>query len=366
MRKRHNWGVETPITRLRQALVEKDLPAILVSDPVNVGYLTGFTGSFGYALITPDGGRFLTDSRYTVQAADEVNDLEVATFGTPKSGIDFILDHIQALNLTRVGFEPSVTYGTWESWRDRLSPIELVPAGDLVGPLRLIKSPEEVTLIRAACHLADACFAHISRLIQPGAVEYDIGLEIEFYFRRHGASLAFDPIVVSGPNSAKPHGKPGERKLAPGDFVTLDFGACLKGYNSDITRTLVVSPATDRHTEIYNRVLEAQVASIEALRPGANGRDIDVLAREILDRDGANLSRYFGHSLGHGLGRSVHDTGRLSVSADQPIAAGQVWTIEPGVYIEGWGGVRIEDDVLVTENGPEVLTHSPKELLALA
>lgn len=357
--------MDTPLAKLRRALAEKDLPAILVSDAIDVGYLTGFTGSFGYALVTPEGGAFLTDSRYTVQAGEQVRDLEVRTFGTPKSGADFLAEQVQALGVDRIAFQPSVAYGTWAQWAEKFAPVALVPGGDLLGPIRMVKSDDEIARIRAACRLADACFDHVVRLIQPGVAEYDIGLEIEFFFRRHGAGLAFEPIVVSGPNSAKPHGRPGERKLQSGDFVTMDFGATLDGYNSDITRTVVVGAATERHEALYARVLEAQVASIEALRPGANGRDADRLAREILDRDGADWSRHFGHSLGHGLGRNVHDPGRLSVSADQPIEVGQVWTVEPGVYLDGWGGLRIEDDVLVTADGPEVLTHSPKHLMVL-
>jgi Xaa-Pro aminopeptidase len=200
-------------------------------------------------------------------------------------------------------------------------------------------------------------------MIQPGVSEYDIGLEIEFFFRRSGAEVGFAPIVASGPNSARPHAHPTERKLAVGDFVTLDIGCKLDGYNSDMTRTFVVGEASDRHREIYDLVLKAEVECIEMLKPGANGRDVDGRAREILDEK--DLAKYFGHSLGHGLGRAVHDYGRLHISADQPIEVGQVWTVEPGVYIEGFGGVRIEDDVLVTENGPKILTHYPKDLRIL-
>jgi Xaa-Pro aminopeptidase len=200
-------------------------------------------------------------------------------------------------------------------------------------------------------------------MLQPGATEYDIGLEIEFFFRRNNADLAFAPIVVSGERSARPHGHPSEKRLESGDFVTMDFGAKLNGQCSDLTRTVVIGEATDRHRQVYAAVLEAELAGIAALKPGAKARDVDAIAREVLGK--AQLAEYFGHGLGHGLGSVVHDLGRLAPTSTDIIEVGQVWTVEPGVYIPGFGGVRIEDDVLVTESGPEVLTHTPKEFLVL-
>lgn len=353
------------LARARGKLAELDVPALLVSDIGNVQWLTGFTGSSGSVIVTPDGGAFLTDSRYAIQAKQQVTGIDAFTFATPTQYQDFLAGHVRRLGLKRLGFEDTVTVRTLGQWREALEEVEWVPTKDALQPFRMIKTPEELAKIRAACALADACFEHIQRMLRPGVAEYDIGLDIEFFFRRHGAKLAFPPIVVGGPNSAKPHGEPGDRPLQDEDFVTLDFGAMLDGYCSDMTRTVVIGKATGRHRLIYDRVLEAEVRCIEAMRPGANGKDVDRLAREILDRDGADLSQHFGHSLGHGLGKAVHDAGRLSVTADQPIEVGQVWTIEPGVYIDGFGGVRIEDDIVITETGCEVLTHSPKELLEL-
>lgn len=353
------------LARVRGKLAELDVPALLVSDIGNVQWLTGFTGSSGSVIVTAEGGAFLTDSRYAIQAKQQVTALEAFTYSTPTQYQDFLAEHVHRLGVKRLGFEDTVTVRTLGQWRAALAEVDWVATKDALQPFRMIKAPEELGKIRAACALADACFEHIQRMLRPGVAEYDIGLDIEFFFRRHGAKLAFPPIVVGGPNSAKPHGEPGDRPLQDGDFVTLDFGAMLDGYCSDMTRTVVIGQATDRHRLIYERVLEAEVRSIEAMRPGANGRDVDQLARDILDHEGADLSRHFGHSLGHGLGKAVHDAGRLSVTADQPIEVGQVWTIEPGVYIDGFGGVRIEDDIVITEGGCEVLTHSPKELLEL-
>lgn len=351
------------LDKLRERMESEGLPALLVSDVANVQWLTGFTGSFGMVLATASDAVFITDSRYTIQASEQVVGAEVVTFGSPKTAADTLAEQAKRLGLERLGFETSTPYSTWEQWSRALAPIELVPTTNLLDSLRIVKSDDEVRKIREACKLADACFQHVLRMIQPGAVEYDLGLEIEFFFRRHKAGIAFEPIVVSGANSARPHGRPSEKRLEPGDFLTLDFGASVEGYCSDITRTVVVGRATPRHRTIYEQVLKAQVAAIDALRPGANGKEVDALARTILDEE--NLSQYFGHGLGHGLGRAVHDVGRLSSNTDQPIEPGQVWTVEPGVYIEGFGGVRIEDDVLVTEGAPEVLTAAPKTLMEL-
>jgi Xaa-Pro aminopeptidase len=224
----------------------------------------------------------------------------------------------------------------------------------------MVKTSEEITKMRAACALADACYTHVLRMIQVGVTEYDIALDIEFYFRRHGAELAFSPIVVSGERSARPHGIPSEKKLEKGDFVTMDFGAKLDGYCSDLTRTVVVGEATDRHKDVYEAVLAAQMAAIEGIKPGMQTKDVDAIARELLAEK--DLAQFFGHGLGHGLGSVVHDVGRMGPSATDVVEKGQVWTMEPGVYIPGFGGVRIEDDVVVTETGCEVLTHSPKHL----
>ncbi|MBS1724617.1 MAG: aminopeptidase P family protein [Armatimonadetes bacterium] len=339
------------------------MPAILVSDITNVQWLTGFTGSSGFVLLTPAAGRFITDSRYTIQAGEEVKSLAVASYASPVKFTEFLSSNVTEMGIDQLAFEKTITYGTWDDWRKGVPTVEWIPAPEVIKPLRMVKTADEVEKIRKACELADACLGHVQRMLQPGVSEYDISLEIEFFFRRNGAEVGFAPIVASGPNSARPHARPSERKLESGDFVTLDIGAQLNGYNSDITRTFVIGKASDRHREVYDQVLKSQIASIEALRPGKTGVEVDGVARTILDEK--QLAQYFGHGLGHGLGKAVHDLGSLSTRSEDTIAPGQVWTIEPGVYIEGFGGVRIEDDVHVTTSGPEVLTHFPKELIEL-
>ena len=354
----------TNLHRFQTALREANTPAFLVSDLANVFWLTGFTGSYGLAVVTPEEGVLITDSRYTLQAREQCRDLEVRSFGSPTDAADFLKQQLDSLGITQTGFDENVvTIALHRKWTERLKGIELQAATDPIGTLRMIKTPDEVRRIRAACRLADACLEHLLTCIRPGVTENELLLEIELFFRRNGSIVAFAPTVASGERSARPHGGASDKPLEVGDFLTFDLGAKVEGYCSDITRTFVIGEASERHKEVYEQVLKAEVAGINALKPGANGREIDGLARQILDEKG--LAQYFRHGLGHGLGALVHDTGRLSASTDQKIEVGQVWTVEPGVYIEGFGGVRIEDDVLVTEEGVEILTSFPKALMVL-
>jgi Xaa-Pro aminopeptidase len=351
------------LQRLRNEMEKHGLNAMLVSDMASVNWLTGFTGTYGRALVTQSESVFITDSRYTLQAGEEVKNMPTAWFQTPVNGDDFLLEQIRRFGVTKLGFEGGVTTHTqWKQWTEKLG-VELIPAPDMFGDLRMVKTPEEIDKIRQACHVSDAAFTHIIRQIRPGVTENDLTMELEFHMRRQGAEVAFPSIVVSGERSARPHGKPSDKKLENGDFVTMDFGARVKNYNSDMTRTVVVGEATPRHKEVYEMVLEAQVEALHAIKPGVPVRDVDKLTRDILaTRD---LAKYFGHGLGHGLGALVHDSGRMSATSENVFAVNQVWTVEPGVYIPGFGGVRIEDDVVVTETGVEILNHSTKELLVL-
>ncbi len=354
----------TNVDRLQSAMRHRDIPAILVSDITNVQWLTGFSGSSGYVLLTQNDGVFITDSRYAIQAQVEVSDLETRWYTSATSLEEFLSEIATGMQIEALRFEDSISYAVASRWQREMSKFIWEPADDVIKSLRMIKTADEVARIKKACELADECLKHVSRMLQPGVSEFDIDLDIEFFFRRHGATASFSPIVASGPNSAKPHAHATDRKLENGDFVTLDLGAKLDGYCSDITRTFVIGAASDRHREIYEQVLLAQEASIAAIKPGVSGKSVDQVARDVLDQKG--LAQYFGHGLGHGLGRAVHDPGSLSLRSTDTIAAGQVWTVEPGVYIDGFGGVRIEDDVLVTETGVEILTAYPKGLLVMS
>ena len=352
------------LKRLQERMADKSVESLLVSEVTNVQWASGFTGSFGFVLTTPTQALFITDSRYGVQAKEEVKEMEVISFGSPQTATDVIGQQSAKLGLRTLGFEAAtVTYATYADWKEKLAPTEMVPISEVVETLRMVKSADEIEKMRQTCRLADSCFEHVIRMIQPGVAEIDIALDIEFYFRRNGAQLAFTPIVVSGVRSARPHGKPSDKKLERGDFVTMDFGANLDGYCSDLTRTVVVGEVSDRHREVYEAVLEAQLGALEAIKPGEVAGDVDRLSRRLLSNH--QLDQYFGHGLGHGLGKVVHDGGRMNSTSTTVLEPGQVWTVEPGVYIEGFGGVRIEDDVVVTETGIEILTHSPKELMVL-
>lgn len=353
----------TNLDRFRSsASFDRPHSAYAVSDTANRKWLTGFSGSFGIALVGSDFQVLLTDSRYTLQAAEQADGWDVRTYASPTKLEDFLAATLAEIGIEFLAFESAnTTYETFEKWSAALPGVTLEGADSLVAKLRMVKSPDELARVKAACRLADACFEHVLRLIRPGAVEFDIGLEIEFFFRRSGADLAFAPIVVSGERSARPHGRASEKVLQDGDLLTLDFGAELDGYCSDITRTVVVGSIGERHRKIYEAVLSSQEASLAMMRPGVPAREVDAEARRVM----GEYAEYFGHGLGHGLGSVVHDTGRLSATSEDVLEPGQVWTVEPGTYIPGFGGVRIEDDVVVTDAGIEILTHSPKQLMAL-
>ena len=356
----NNTILKTNVARLQEALAEAPFDVLHVTNIINCQWLSGFTGSSCSVFVTPTTAVFVTDSRYKVQSELEVEGMEVKWHQSPKSSEQMWDEVLALLGAKKVGFEDSQTVARLARTKELLPSYEWVQASDYIKPLRMRKTPDEVTKIKAACVLADKCYEHVLRMLQVGVTEMDISLDIEFFFRRQGAVISFDPIVASGPNSAKPHARASERKLEHGDFVTLDLGGKLNSYCSDITRTFVIGEASPRHTEIYNQVLRAETECCALCVVGASGKDIDAHARAVLEEKG--LDSYFGHGLGHGLGRDVHDFGGLSPASTDILDEGMVFTVEPGVYIEGFGGVRIEDDVLVTSNGPEILTHFPKGL----
>jgi Xaa-Pro aminopeptidase len=354
------------IDRLRSLLRERQLPAALILDPVNVGYLSGFTGSTAALLLTPAQAVFITDSRYAVQARAECPGVEFVITQSSGAYADTIAETIKRLDQRELALEAEyVTLAQYECYQKRLEGFNLKPVSDLIAPLRRVKDAGEIAATRDACALADRAFEFVLTLLKPGAVEREIAAELEFFLKMQGAEKeAFDTIVASGPRSALPHGRAADRRLQVGDFITFDFGARLNGYVSDLTRTVVLGKATDRQREVYGVVLAAEQAAIAAIRPGAHGKAVDQVARDLIGARG--FGEYFGHGLGHGLGRTVHDHVALSQRSELTLEPGMIVTVEPGIYIEGWGGVRIEDDVLVTETGCEVLTRAPRELIEVA
>lgn len=350
------------LKKLRQALQQADLPALLVTSAHSRRYLTGFTGTAGVAVITANEAFFITDFRYTEQANDQIEGYEIIEQKTTL--IEAVAQLVEDKQLTKLGFEQdAMTYAEYDRYANALK-AELVPTSGLVEKIRLIKTEDELTIIKQACKIADDAYEHILTFIKPGMTELEVSNELEFFMRKQGAtSSSFDIIVASGTRSALPHGVATDKVIESGDFVTLDFGAYYNGYVSDVTRTLAVGEPSDKLKEIYQVVLDSQLLALEKIKPGMTGKEADAISRDFIASKG--YGEAFGHSLGHGIGLEVHEGPGLSSRSDVVLEPGMVITIEPGIYLPGIGGVRIEDDALVTETGVEKLTHTSKELVIL-
>jgi Xaa-Pro aminopeptidase len=348
--------------RLSELLEDAGVELIAVTNLVNVRYLTGFTGSNAMALIGAETRRFMTDFRYVEQAADEVDPSFDRTEPSPNLLEALAKDLPEAT--IRLGFEDEhVTVRQLAQMRELLGErVELVGVRGLVEGLRAVKDAEELARIRAATELADAAFEQVVSGGLAGRTERELALELELAMRRRGAErVSFEPIVAAGPHGALPHADPRDVEVGRGELVVFDWGAQLDGYCSDCTRTVAAGTAPgEEAVSIYELVLEAQLAGLDAVRAGAAGRDVDRAARAIID--GRGHRERFGHGLGHGVGLDIHEAPRLSQRADGSLTAGNVVTVEPGVYLPGQFGVRIEDLVVVTHTGCEILTGVSKEL----
>ena len=334
------------------------IDALWISDPANVRAVSGFSsGKDGKVLVTADSAILYTDARYTVQAAEEVTMPQF--IARPPDTYSHAKEAVSGL---RVGFEADhLTVALLDDLRDHWPDASMVPVRGLVHGLRVTKTARELDAIRAAQRIADHAFAQVRPMIRPGVTELDVALELELAMRRAGAQSAFDIIVASGPNGAKPHGVASGRVIGDNELVTVDLGARVDGYHSDMTRTVAVGDPSAELRRLYRAVLEAEQAAVAAIRPGGRAADLDRLARDLLT--GHGLGEYFAHSLGHGVGLDVHEAPGLRGTSEDVLEAGMVITIEPGVYVPGVGGVRIEDLVLVTETGYEVLSTAEKEQL---
>jgi len=350
------------LERLREALEETGIDAILITNEFSRRYMTGFTGTAGVAIVSKKDAVFITDFRYTEQAASQVKDFRIVQHTATL--MEEVANQVMNMEIKSLGFEKDhVTYASYELYKHVLQ-ADLVPVSGLVEKIRLKKTEEEITIIKAACRIADEAFEHIVTYIKPGMTELDVSNELEIFMRKLGASSSsFDTIVASGVRSALPHGVATDKVIEIGDFVTLDFGAVYNGYISDTTRTLAVGEPSEKLKEIYQVVLDAQLLALEKVQPGMTGKEADAIARDYIASKG--YGEAFGHSLGHGIGLEVHEGPGLSSRSEIVLEPGMIITIEPGIYLPNIGGVRIEDDALVTENGLEKLTHSTKELLIL-
>lgn len=351
------------LARVRQRMRALGLDALLVSSPANIRYLCGFSGSNGLLAVTGRGGLFLTDSRYALQSREEVRILPRRI--TARALAEELAAEEIRKSWRRIGVEAdAVTYAAFRQIRSLFRGVTVVATAGVVEEIALVKGPEEVALLEEAARVADRVFAAVVPLLRPGRTEAEIAAEISrLTVEKGGDGDAFDVIVASGPRGALPHARPTARRMAAGDFVVLDFGAKVGGYASDITRTVALRRVPRRLREAYEAVRAAQADAVGAARGGMTARDLDAVARKRIAA--AGFGRYFVHSLGHGLGLRIHERPRVSALSSDVLESGSVITIEPGVYLPGIGGVRIEDDVLLGDRGCRMLTSSPRELLIL-
>jgi len=353
------------LSALRQKMAEQKLDALLVTQAENRRYLSGFTGSAGYLFITATQAYLATDSRYWEQVGQQAPDFTLAKIEAGKSN-QLFADLVRAAGATRVGYEAGdVTVASYRELQKALRPdraraiARLVPTKGLVEGLRAIKDAAELALIEQAVALGDAAFAYGVQRMRPGMTEKQAAWEIERYLREHGAEgVAFELIVASGPNGAMPHARPSERVIQAGEPIVIDMGCRIDGYNSDLTRTIVLGEPGEKFREVYAIVLQAQLAAEAALRAGPKGKEIDAVARQVIVE--AGYGDYFGHGLGHGVGLAVHEEPGLGKLGEKPLQPNMVCTIEPGIYLPGEFGVRIEDMAVVTADGCRVLTKAQK------
>lgn len=350
------------VDKIRLLLNEKNLDGILLYKPENRRYASGFTGSTGYVLITGTNAKFITDFRYIGQAVVQCDGFEIIEIDSTKT----VFDVLNESALSKLGIEEDfMTYGQFIEFTDRLTDTDIIPLEGAILKLRSVKMPNEIKNIEKAAGIADGAFKHILGFIKPGMLESDIALELEFFMKKKGAGkLSFESVVASGKRSSLPHGVASSKIVEVGDIITLDYGCVYNGYCSDMTRTVVLGKAGNRQKEIYGVVLKAQETALRAVRPGITGAELDSIARNIIGDSG--YGQYFGHGLGHGVGLEVHELPLINTCGNVPMEPGMVITIEPGIYIPDFGGVRIEDLVSVTGDGYRVLSKSTKNLIELA
>jgi Xaa-Pro aminopeptidase len=353
------------IDRLRHVLEQQQLDGIWVSTSENRRYLSGFTGSAGSLLISKDAAYLLSDSRYEQQAVTESSGWEFQLIQLPEIPEPALVAQLtDTLGIRTLGFEVDVSFGRYRALKEALAevtpPVTLQPVEGLIEELRAIKEDDEVAALERAIAITDHAFATVRPLMRPAMRERDVAWELEKAMRVAGADgVAFSIIVAAGSNGSRPHARAGEQTLGVGRPIVMDFGALVNGYHGDMTRTVILGEADDQFMQIYNIVLDAQQYAAQHVRVGMSGHDADALARDRIAA--AGYGDHFGHSLGHGVGLAIHEEPRLRRQLDAPLPVGAVFSIEPGIYIPEWGGVRIEDLVTLSPNGVRTLTQSTKD-----
>jgi Xaa-Pro aminopeptidase len=364
-------ATDARLAALRQVLVALELDAILVSRSANKRYFSGFrlgpgeeatSGLSGTLLVTPSANLILADSRYTEQATIEAPDWELIPI--TRNLATELPPILLELEIEALGMEASVVpHADWAALAEAAPGVELHAVDEELVPLRVRKSPDEVEAIARACALTDACFAHLVDFIGAGITELEVAWELDRFFRANGAEgLAFEPIVLAGARASMPHGRPSRARIEPGNVLLIDFGCIVDGYRSDMTRTVIVGDASDEVRRYHDAVREAQALALEAIAVGVNGQDVDAIARDRIAREGVEP---YGHGLGHGIGLETHEPPRLRRTEPYTLEAGMVFSVEPGIYLPGVTGIRIEDIVVLEEAGPRLLTTSPREALVI-
>lgn len=350
------------IARINEELEKAGLHGLLLGSEYARNYVTDASISEGAMVISPKGSIYITDSRYIEVAQRDIKCAEVVMSGGGRGENAIIREFVEKNGIQRLGFEDEVvTVAAYNGLKKALG-MELEPASYIVKQLRFVKEPHELEKMRMAQKITDEVLAEALTLIREGMTEKELAAEIIYGFYKRGADgLSFDPIVVSGPNSSLPHGVPTDRKLQAGDFITMDIGCRYHGYCSDMTRTVALGYATEEMEKVYNTVLEAQLAGIAAAKAGVPGCEIDGAARKVIAD--AGYGEYFGHGFGHSLGVEIHEAPNANPSNKEPMPCGAVVSAEPGIYLPGKFGVRIEDVIIIGENGCEDITKSPKQLI---
>ena len=352
--------------KIAAQLESRDLDGMLLTHEANRFYASGFhsAGTDGMALVTREKFYYFTDSRYTEAARRHVQDAEVQEAGHGRGYSALLKEAVQRHSIQRLGFEDAYMTVREHDAYARALPCELVPAADLLAELRAVKDPEELEIMIAAQRIAEKALTDILNEIRPGVTEKEIAARLQYLMLHYGAEdKSFDPIVVSGPNGSLPHGVPSEKVIQAGEFVTMDFGANVDGYCTDMTRTVAVGHVSDEQKKVYDTVLKAQLACCGFAKAGYKGCEVDKVARDIIY--GAGYEGCFGHGLGHAVGIEIHENPRYSPTCSDIIQSGMVMTIEPGIYLPGKLGVRIEDVLYLTPEGCQNLTLAPKELVIL-
>lgn len=344
---------------INDILKRKSLEAIVITSPENLYYFSGFTGGEGMLVFTPENKYIIVDGRYTIQAKEQAKDFEVIEYKTLPYKI------IADMRFDKIGFEDkTISYTSFKMMSRAMPAVTTIGISVELNEYRKVKSDEECKNIRRAEQIGDMAFEHILPFIKPGITEREIALELEYFMKKHGASaLSFDTIVAVGERSALPHANLTDKEVEEGKVVLMDYGCVYNGYCSDMTRTVAVGYADDKTKNIYDTVLNAQLAAIDAIKAGVHNKEVDKVARDIIAN--AGYGENFNHSLGHGVGLEIHEQPNLSPMSEDVLKAGNIVTVEPGVYVEGFCGIRIEDLVMVRSDGCENFTHSSKDFIIL-